>query len=135
MNRCLIAWGRLALLALLALPLVLHAQESIRRDAPKDVILGQMTVVAPPVIRMNGKDDRLSPGSRIRDLRNMMVLSASLAGQTVPVVYRRDPSGLVHEVWLLSADEYKKLGGIATNTQDGLAQFINTLATIFGARP
>ena len=42
------------------------AQESIRREAPKDVILGQMSVVTPPDIQIDGKGDRLSPGSRIR---------------------------------------------------------------------
>ena len=133
--------ARLALAAALSLPFLLsivpaaaQAQESIRREAPKDVTLGVMTVVAPPVIQMDGQPARLSPGSRIRDTRNMLVLSASLAGRSVPVVYRRDPSGLVHEVWMLTADEYTKLSGIATHSQDGLAQFITSLATIFGAR-
>jgi hypothetical protein len=91
-------------------------------------------VVAPPVIQMDGQPARLSPGSRIRDTRNMLVLSGSLAGQTVPVVYRRESSGLVHEVWLLTADEYAKLSGIATNSPDGLTQFVTALATLFGAR-
>jgi hypothetical protein len=39
---------------------------------------------------MDGKPDRLSPGSRIRDLNNLLVLSASITGQDIPVVYRRD---------------------------------------------
>src|SRR4051812_34693425 len=83
-------------------PMPTQAQESIRRETPKDVVLGQMTVVQPPVIAIDGKPDRLSPGSRIHDTRNMMVLSGSLAGKTVPVVYKREPTGQVHEVWLLT---------------------------------
>jgi len=119
---------------LFAAPQGAHAQETVRREAPKDVVLGLMTVVLPPVIQMNGVDDRLSPGSRIHDTRNMLVLSASLAGQTVPVVYKRDPSGLVHEVWILSPNEYSQLSGISSQASDGLIQFVNLLALIFGAR-
>jgi len=111
------------------------AQETVRREAPRDVVLGKMTVVAPPVIQIDGKPDRLSPGSRIRDTRNMLVLSGSLAGQTVPVVYRREPAGQVHEVWLLTDDEYRKLGGRNTATAEGVRQFTELLAAIFGARP
>ena len=129
--------ARLALAALLsfsflgaAAPTASLAQETIRREAPKDVVLGQMTVVAPPVIQIDGKADRLSPGSRIHDLRNMLVLSGSLAGSTVPVVYRRDAAGLVHEVWILSADESSKLGGAGSDAQ----KFVGLLAAIFGAR-
>jgi hypothetical protein len=132
---------RRVLLALVACLLLLsaylmpaRAQESIRRDAPKDVVLAKMTVVQPPVIQIDGKPDRLSPGSRIRDTRNMLVLSASLAGQTLPIVYRRDAAGLVHEVWLLTPAEYEKLSVVSTGTPDGLQKFVNLLAAIFGAR-
>lgn len=113
-----------------AAPSAALAQESIRRDAPKDVVLGKMSVTLPPVIQMDGKDDRLSPGARIRDLRNMLVLSASLAGKTVPVVYKRDAAGLVHEVWILSDEEYRKLGGAGKDAQ----KFALLLAAIFGGR-
>ena len=43
----------------------------------------------------------------------MLVLSGSVVGKTLPVVYRRDAAGLVHEVWILTAEEYSKLGGTA----------------------
>jgi hypothetical protein len=142
MNRCHTMRAQLALAALLALPVFVialapssaSAQESIRREAPKDVTLGKMTVDLPPVIRIDDKPDRLSPGSRIRDTRNMLVLSGALTGQTLPVVYKRDPSGLVHEVWLLTADEYKQLSGVTTTGTQGVQAFIDMLALIFGAR-
>lgn len=142
MNRCQSRWARFALTALLAFPLFLAAlaplsaaaQEAIRREPPKDVILSKMTVDLPPVILMDGKPDRLSPGSRIRDTRNMLVLSGGLAGQTLPVLYKRDSSGLVHEVWLLSADEYKKLSGVSTSGSQGVQAFLDMLVLIFGAR-
>jgi hypothetical protein len=140
MNRCLPHEGRRALLAFAAslsfLSLPAAAQVSIQREAPKDVVLGRMTVIAPPSIDMDGREDRLSPGSRIRDLRNMLVLSGSLVGQTVPVVYRRETlTGLVHEVWLLTPEEYRQLAAIrGTSSGEGLKTFIDTLAALWGAR-
>jgi hypothetical protein len=137
MNRCHSMRARLALAAFLSLsflggmtPAASLAQETIRREAPRDVVLGQMKVVAPPVIQMDDKADRLSPGVRIRDVRNFLVLSASLAGRTVPVVYKRDMNGLVHEAWILTADEYRRLGSAGTDPQ----KFVGVLGTIFSLR-
>ena len=127
MNRCRILFIALALLAGLA------SAQGIRREAPKDVVLGKMTVNLPPQITLDGKPDQLSPGSRIRDLNNMVVLSGGLAGKTVPVVYKRDGAGLVHEVWILTDAEYAKLGGAGSGA-DGYKRFVELLALIFGAR-
>jgi hypothetical protein len=140
MNRCPRTLARLSLAACLALaalsssfsPAVLA--QGIRREAPKDVVLGQMAVSLPPNITIDGKPDRLSPGSRIRDLNNMLVLSGGLAGKTFPVVYRRDAAGLVHEAWMLSPEEYAKLGGANTGDPEGFKRFNELLALIFGAR-
>lgn len=140
MNRCprtLARFGLAACLALVALsssfsPAALA--QGIRREAPKDVVLGQMTVTAPPIITIDGKPDRLSPGSRIRDLNNMLVLSGGIVGKVLPVVYRRDAAGLVHEVWILTADEYSKLGGTNSGDPEGYKRFNELLALIFGAR-
>ena len=109
--------------------------QGIVREAPKDVKPGLMAVSAtPPIISMDGKPDRLSPGARIRDLNNMLVLTGGLANQTVHTVYRRDPSGLVHEVWLLTADEYRKLGGAGSDSADGHKRFNELLQLIWAAR-
>ena len=131
MNRCQFLRVLVALAAS-AFLFPAFAQESVRREPPRDVKLARMTVVAPPVIRIDGQEDRLSPGSRIRDPRNMQVLSASLAGQTLPVVYKRDSAGLVHEVWILTADEYSKASGKSASA--GTDAFLDILALIFGAR-
>ncbi|MDP3761607.1 MAG: hypothetical protein Q8R01_13950 [Ramlibacter sp.] len=127
MNRCRFIFIALALLAGLA------SAQGIRREAPKDVVLGKMVVTAPPQVTMDGKPDQLSPGSRIRDLNNMIVLSGGLAGKALPVVYKRDAAGLVHEVWILTEAEYTKLGGTGSGA-DGYKRFIELLALIFGAR-
>ena len=140
MNRCprtLARYGLAACLALATLTCLLPAAalaQGIRREAPKDVVLGQMVVTAPPIITLDGKPDRLSPGSRIHDLNNMLVLSAGIVGKVLPIVYRRDSAGLVHEAWILSADEYAKLGGANTGDPEGYKRFNDLLALIFGAR-
>lgn len=130
MNR----WIKSALLGLSFAASAVLAQ-GIVREAPKDVKPGIMAVSAtPPEITMGGQPARLSPGARIRDTNNMMVLSGALAGQTVYTVYRRDPLGLVHEVWLLSAEEYRKLGGVDAGNPDGYKRFYELLQLIFAAR-
>ena len=140
MNRCPRTLARFGLAACLALAALSSSffpaalAQGIRREAPKDVVLGQMTVTAPPIITLDGKPDRLSPGSRIRDLNNMLVLSGGIVGKVLPVVYRRDAAGLVHEVWILTSDEYSKLGGAHSGDPEGHKRFDQLLAIIFGAR-
>ena len=128
MKRCF----RFVLICLALLAGTAFAQ-GLQRPAPKDVVLGRMAVTLPPEVTIDGKPDRLAPGSRIRDLNNMVVLSATLAGKTIPVVYRRDAAGLVHEVWQVTDGEYEKLSGAARGG-DGAQQFVQMLSTIFGAR-
>jgi len=132
MNRWYAAAAQVALA--FSLGVAAHAQ-SIIREAPADVRPARMTVGNPPEIALDGTADRLSPGARIRDLNNLAVLSGSLAGKTVPVLFRRDQGGMVHEVWLLTEAEYVKLGGIRDmNTPAGVLAFNQMLALIFGAR-
>jgi hypothetical protein len=105
------------------------------REAPRDVKPGVIAVSAtPPIITVDGKEDRLSPGARVRDRNNMMVLSGALAGKTLYTVYRRDGAGLVHEVWLLSPEEYAKVGGTNVGDPKGYLRFAELLAMIWGAR-
>jgi hypothetical protein len=66
---------------------------------------GVLRVVAPPEVLLDGQPARLAPGARIRDRNNLLVVSGALIGQDLIVRYTRDPLGLVHEVWVLTADE------------------------------
>jgi hypothetical protein len=131
MNR----WIKTSLIAA-ALAATSAYSQGIVREAPKDVKPGIMAVSAtPPVISMDGQPARLSPGARVRDVNNMMVLSGALANKTVHTVYRRDPMGLVHEVWILTPEEYAKLGGTgAGGDQDGYKRFYELLNLIWTAR-
>ncbi|MBD3893103.1 hypothetical protein [Hydrogenophaga sp.] len=109
MNRCLITAQRTPRRALLAgAALVLAASAAAQAPArpfPEQALRAELVVLQPPEITLNGKPDRLSPGARIHDPRQLQVLSGSLVGQQLPVKYLRDNLGLVHRVWILSPTE------------------------------
>ena len=109
MNRCfkrllsatlLAAASGLPLLA----PLAVHAQGT-PRNFPESALRGQLVVTLPPHVTLDGKADRLSPGARIHDTSNLVVLSGSLVNQALVVNYVRDGHGLIHEVWILTPQE------------------------------
>ena len=78
------------------------------RPFPKDAKRGELLVVGAPDIAIDGKPDRLSPGVRIRDARNNLVLSGTLTNLRLVVNYTRDNTGLVHQVWVLNNDEIQQ---------------------------
>lgn len=111
MNRCLslplphpAAWRLRLFAALLCVGASAMAQDTVR-PFPAKAQRGAMQITLPPELLMNGQVERLSPGARIRDANNMMVMSGALAGQTLLVNFVREPLGLVHEVWILNAAE------------------------------
>lgn len=75
------------------------------REFPAAALRGVLQVTQPPVVVLDGKADRLSPGARIRGPANELVLSASIAGAPRVVNYVREPNGMLHEVWLLTPAE------------------------------
>ena len=96
---------QLALTApLLGLVFTASAQVNVR-PFPPNVERGLLLVEAPPVIQLNGKVERLSPGARIRGLNNMLLMSGSIIGKTLLVNFSRNPTGEVHEVWVLTDAE------------------------------
>jgi hypothetical protein len=124
--------------ALFAIAGFSHAQapSQVGRQAPADVRPAVLVVTAPPEITLDGKPDRLSPGARIRDTRNLLLLSGSVVGQRLPVVYRREAAGLVHEVWVLTEQEYAKVAFAAEGGGSDNARRLNDLLNvIFGTRP
>jgi hypothetical protein len=129
-------WTRTALVALaFAATAAATLAQTVMRDAPKDVKPAIIAVSAtPPIITVDGTQDRFSPGVRIRDRNNMLTLTGGLAGQSLHTVYRRDSMGLVHEVWLLSPEEYDKIGGKYGSSADGYKRFAELLDLIWAAR-
>ncbi len=89
----------------LALSLMPCAAQLGERQFPPSAVRGSLVITLPPDVLLDGRPDRLSPGSRIRSQNNMLVLSATLVGQTHTANFTRDAAGLIHEVWLLSATE------------------------------
>ena len=127
MNRCFRALRALALLA--ALPLGALAQTGPTtqvltdrtgtvnvavRSFPPKAVRGTLQVVAPPDVLLDSKTARLSPGARIRGANGMLTMSAALVGQTLPVVYLREPQGMLHEVWVLTEVEAKLIPATPT---------------------
>lgn len=111
MNRCLppqATGRRCAALALCLLTLGLWpaAQAQTQtRQFPAAALRGTLMVVQPPVINLDGKPARLSPGARIRNTTNMLVMSGALVNQELTVNYLLEPNGMVHEAWILTPAE------------------------------
>lgn len=112
MNRCFSpqATGRRCAaamaLCLLALGFWPAAQAQTQsRNFPAAALRGTLVVEQPPIIRLDGKPARLSPGARIRSTTNMLVMSAALVNQELTVNYLLEPSGMLHEAWILTPAE------------------------------
>jgi hypothetical protein len=75
------------------------------RNFPATALRGEIVVIQPPEIALNGKPARLAPGARIRGVDNLMLMSAAMVGQRLVVHYTRDSSGQLLDVWLLSTAE------------------------------
>ncbi|HWH74092.1 MAG TPA: hypothetical protein VNV16_07520 [Methylibium sp.] len=92
------------LVCALSLPLAAAAQQ-VQRNFPATALRGELTVVNPPEVVLNGQPARLAPGARIKGGNNLLVMSGAIVGQKLPVHYTIDTYGLVKDVWLLREDE------------------------------
>jgi hypothetical protein len=109
MNRCLKSFAALLIsLGSAVLPAPSTAQTPAVRPFPANALRGTLVVTTPPAVTLDGQADRLAPGARIRNTQNLLALSANLAGQELTVNYVRDGAGLIHEVWILTADEVRE---------------------------
>jgi len=111
--------------------------QTLQRTAPRDVLPGRLVITQPPEATLDGQPARLSPGARIRNPQNLQVLSGSLVGQNLPVVFKKDTLGLVHEAWILTEDEYAEVTKPAPTpgNPEALKQFFDLLALVFLRRP
>ncbi|MEX8502694.1 MAG: hypothetical protein AB3X41_06600 [Leptothrix ochracea] len=108
MPRCVahLAGWTLLFLALLQAPV--HAQDLVQRSFPAQSLRGELQVVQPPDVLINGNPARLSPGARIHGLQNMLVMSGALVGPKFIVNYSVDALAQLSEVWLLRPDEAQR---------------------------
>ena len=94
---------RCAAVAVIARAAALRAQA--QRTVGRTALRGELVVVAPPEVRLNGAPVRLAPGARLRSPQNMLVLSGSLLEQKLLVHYTLDGAGQVQDVWILTPAE------------------------------
>ena len=81
------------------------AQQQQARNFPQNALRGELVVVNPPEVRLNGKPARLSPGARIRGQNNFLVLTGSVDSAKTLVHYTLDNDGALREVWILRPEE------------------------------
>lgn len=94
---------RCALLVGLALATPAWAQA--QRNFPAHALRGEMLVLQPPAVSIDGKPARLAPGARIRDENNMLAMSGALAERRLVVHYTLEPNGMLLDVWVLTPQE------------------------------
>ena len=75
------------------------------RTFPSNALRGELVVLQPPEILLNGQPWRLAPGARIRDQQNMLQVSGVLVGLRFLVNYTRDAMGQPLQVWILTPAE------------------------------
>ena len=98
---------RCVLVTTLLLAHALPAAAQVQRNFPANALRGELQFGLPPEVLLNGRPARLAPGSRIRGENNMLQMSGSLMNQKATVHYTVEMSGLLLDVWLLTADELR----------------------------
>lgn len=77
----------------------------VQRNFPATALRGELVVLQPPEVLLNGKPARLAPGARIRDTGNLLVMSGALMNLKLPVNYTLEHHGMLLDVWVLRDDE------------------------------
>jgi hypothetical protein len=90
-------------LALIALLFAASAHAQLR-TIPPDAARAKMSHVQDRVVELDGKRELLAPGAQIRDGENRVIVPSALPSDSL-VKYRRDPSGAVRQVWILTPAE------------------------------
>ncbi len=78
------------------------------RAFPQGALRGELEIVSPTAVKLNGRLTTLSAGSRIRDEDNKVMVSGGLVGKRFTVNYTHDLTGQVNDVWILNAAEAAK---------------------------
>lgn len=74
------------------------------RTIPQEAKRGEIRHLQDMLVEIDGRPQRLSPGAQIRDADNRLILPVYLSEKS-EVKYLLDASGLVHRVWILTAQE------------------------------
>ena len=84
-------------------------QAFAERTFPEQAKRGDLKAYEYPSMKIGDNIYRLSPGSRIFNQQNLIMMPASLQVQTAPVMYMLDTSGDLSRIWLLTGEEAAKL--------------------------
>ena len=84
-------------------------QAFAERNFPEQARRGELNAYEYPLMKIGDNVYRLSPGSRILNQQNLIIMPASLRVQTAPVMYMLDMSGDLSRIWLLTGDEAARL--------------------------
>jgi hypothetical protein len=77
---------------------------SAARNLPKDARFGKLTAFAYPYASIGGKALRMSPGAKIYNEQNLIIMPAAMR-QQAKVLYRLDNAGSLSAIWLLTEHE------------------------------
>jgi hypothetical protein len=92
--------------ALVAISVIAPVSAQVQRAFPTNTLRGAMVFGEYPQVTLNGRSAQLSPGSRVRDQDNRIVLAASLTGARMLVHYTVGIGGAqVQDVWILRPEE------------------------------
>ncbi|WP_421881266.1 hypothetical protein [Methylibium sp.] len=119
-------------LLVFALSAPFAASAQVQRNFPYNALRGEITMVNPPDVLLNGKAARLAPGARLRDTNNLVQVSGALIGQRFMAHYTVDTLGLVKDVWMLRAEEKT---GLWPKTADEAARWSFDPAAQAWAKP
>ncbi len=98
-----LVWILAALWALTVLPVAAQT-----RPIPDRAELGRMQIGVFPEATLDGKPVRLGPGARIYNENSAIVMPATVQGVR-QVAFVRGPMGEIVEVWLLNAEQARRL--------------------------
>lgn len=106
-------WIMLAVLMLAvpdAMAQVYHASPGGKygRKFPDAAKRGVFMVVQYPVVQLDGKRERIVPGTRIMDTKNRVLRPTSIKGKRYVVNYMRYKDGRLHTVWILTEKETRE---------------------------
>ncbi|MCB1939932.1 MAG: hypothetical protein KDF24_12205 [Rhodocyclaceae bacterium] len=101
--RLLLAWAVLAA-SVMGAPVVAQSL----RQLPSDLILTTMVAQGASTVVLGERQVRLSPAAQVRGANNLIIQPASVYG-TFRVGVKTDAQGMVHRIWILSAEEWAAL--------------------------
>jgi hypothetical protein len=83
----------------------LPAAAQVQRNFPANALRGEIRFLQPPEVLLNGQPARLAPGARIRGQNNMLQMSGALVDSGAVVNYTQENTGLLLDIWILTAPE------------------------------